>query len=101
VLAGMLAVRVRLDDSGPENGPLRVFPGSHRFGWLDDQLDDRKKRVPEVTCTVRKGGVVTMCPLLLHASAKSASVGHRRVIHIEYARDSLPEGLEWNIRVSP
>jgi ectoine hydroxylase-related dioxygenase (phytanoyl-CoA dioxygenase family) len=101
VLARMLAVRVHLDDCGPDNGPLRVLPGSHRFGWLDDQLDDWKKLVPETICTVRKGGIVTMCPLLLHASAKSASVGHRRVIHIEYARDNLPEGLERNNRVGP
>jgi hypothetical protein len=99
VLANMLAVRVHLDDCGPENGPLRVLPGSHRHGWLDEQLDDWKKRVPEVICTVRRGGVVTMCPLLLHASAKSDAVAHRRVIHIEYACDDLPGGLEWNNRV--
>ena len=99
ILANMLAVRVHLDDCGLDNGPLRVLPGSHRFGWLDEQLDDWKTRVPEVVCEVRRGGVVTMCPLLLHASAKSAAAGHRRVIHIEYASDDLPEGLEWNNRV--
>jgi hypothetical protein len=99
VLANMVAVRVHLDDSGPDNGPLRVLPGSHRFGWLDGQLDDWKQRVPEVVCTVRRGGVVTMCPLLLHASAKSEAASHRRVIHIEYACDDLPAGLEWNNRV--
>jgi hypothetical protein len=99
ILANMLAVRVHLDDCGLENGPLRVLPGSHRFGWLDEQLDDWKKRVPEVVCEVRRGGIVTMCPLLLHASAKSAAPGHRRVIHIEYAYDDLPGGLEWNNRV--
>jgi hypothetical protein len=99
ILANMLAVRVHLDDCGLENGPLRVLPGSHRFGWLDDQLDNWKKRVPEVICEVRCGGIVTMCPLLLHASARSAADGHRRVIHIEYACGELPEGLEWNNRV--
>lgn len=99
VLARMIAVRVHLDDCGPENGPLRVLPGSHRFGWLDEQLDNWKERVPEVTCLVQRGGVVTMCPLLLHASAKSTAPTHRRVIHIEYAGDDLPDGLEWNNRV--
>jgi Phytanoyl-CoA dioxygenase (PhyH) len=101
ILANMLAVRVHLDDCGPENGPLRVIPGSHRFGWLDERIDEWKQRVPEVICTVRCGGVVTMCPLLLHASAKSAAVGHRRVVHIEYACKNLPEGLEWNNRIHP
>jgi ectoine hydroxylase-related dioxygenase (phytanoyl-CoA dioxygenase family) len=99
VLSRMLAVRVHLDDCGAENGPLRVLPGSHRFGWLDEQIDEWKERVPQVICAVRCGGVVKMCPLILHASAKSEAVGHRRVIHIEYACENLPGGLEWNNRV--
>lgn len=99
VLANMVAVRVHLDDCGVDNGPLRVLPGSHRHGWLDDELDDWKARVPEVVCRVNSGGVVTMCPLTLHASAASEAVGHRRVIHIEYAAADLPNGLQWNNRV--
>ena len=98
ILARMIAVRVHLDDCGPDNGPLRVLPGSHRFGWLDGELDDWKNRVREVICTVQCGGIVAMCPLTLHASAAAESVGHRRVIHIEYAAAELPAGLEWNNR---
>jgi hypothetical protein len=99
VLANMVAVRIHLDNSGANNGPLRVLPGSHRFGWLDDQLDDWKSRVPVVICTVECGGIVTICPLTLHASARSECVGHRRVIHIEYAAAELPDGLDWNTRI--
>lgn len=99
ILAQMIAVRVHLDDCGPDNGPLRVLPGSHLSGRLDQELDDWKRRVPEVACTVRCGGIVAICPLTLHASAASDSVGHRRVIHIEYAAAELPEGLEWNNRI--
>jgi hypothetical protein len=101
VLARMVAVRVHLDDCGVDNGPLRVRPGSHRFGWLDDELDAWKVRVPEVICGVNRGGIVAMCPLILHASAASENVGHRRVIHLEYAAAELPAGLDWNIRVAP
>jgi ectoine hydroxylase-related dioxygenase (phytanoyl-CoA dioxygenase family) len=99
VLANMVAVRVHLDDSTLSNGPLRVIPGSHRIGWIDDDLDDWKERVPEVVCTVPCGGVVVMCPLTLHASARSDADEHRRVIHIEFAAAELPFGLEWNTRV--
>jgi hypothetical protein len=99
VLGRMVAVRVHLDDCGPENGPLRVLPGSHRHGWLDDQLDEWKARVPEVVCVTNAGGVVVMCPLTLHASAVAEQPTHRRVIHIEYANEDLPDGLDWNTRV--
>jgi ectoine hydroxylase-related dioxygenase (phytanoyl-CoA dioxygenase family) len=101
VLAQMIAIRVHLDDCGANNGPLRVLPGSHRFGWLDDELDAWKARVPEVVCAVKCGGIVAVCPLILHASAPSETVGHRRVIHLEYAAAELPDGLDWNIRVTP
>lgn len=99
ILAQMVAVRVHLDGCGPGNGALRVLPGSHRFGWLDDELDDWKRRVAEVVCAVRCGGVVAMCPLTLHASAASEQAGHRRVVHIEYAAADLPAELEWNNRI--
>ena len=99
VLANMVAVRVHLDDCGPANGPLRVLPGTHRLGWVDDQLDDLKARIPEVICTVKCGGIVALCPLTLHASAPAETAAHRRVIHIEYAASDLPDGLEWNNRV--
>jgi hypothetical protein len=99
ILGRMVAIRVHLDDCGVTNGPLRVIPGSHRHGWLDEELDNWKERVPEVACLVRAGGVVGMCPLTLHASAPAQAPVHRRVIHLEYANEELPGGVEWNSRV--
>lgn len=99
VMAGMLALRVHLDDCGADNGPLRVLPGSHRHGWIDDDLDRWKAETAEVICEVPQGGVLAMRPLLLHASAPAASPKHRRVIHLEYAAGDLPGGLEWRDRV--
>ena len=101
VLANMLAIRVHLDESHANNGPLRVLPGSHKFGWLDDEIDDWKRKVSEVVCYVPVGGVVAMRPLLIHASSASIEPTHRRVIHIEFAFEDLPGGLEWNQQVRP
>lgn len=100
ILRRMVAVRVHLDDSDPDNGPLRVLPGSHRHGWVEENLAYWKDTVPEVVCTALSGGVVVMCPLILHASSKSKSPSHRRVIHIEYASEDLPGGLKWNTRIA-
>lgn len=99
ILGRMLAIRIHLDDCGPANGPLRVLPGSHRHGWIDDQLDAWKGRVPEILCVAQAGGIVGMCPLTLHASAPAQSPNHRRVIHIEYANEELPAGLQWHSRI--
>jgi ectoine hydroxylase-related dioxygenase (phytanoyl-CoA dioxygenase family) len=99
ILARMVAVRIHLDNCGPQNGPLRVIPGSHRHGWVEDEIDHWKQTIPEVVCEVDQGGIVVMCPLLLHASSKSQSPTHRRVIHIEFANEELPGGLCWNTRI--
>jgi hypothetical protein len=48
ILERMLAVRVHLDDCGPDSGPLRVLPGSHREGRLDAAaIDSADWRSPE------------------------------------------------------
>ena|SRR5947209_2091044 len=96
VLEGMLHVRLHLDDCGEVNGPLRVKPGSHAGGRLDDRARERwVEAAPTVTCLVPRGGALLMRPLLLHASSPARRPGHRRVVHLEFAAAPLPEGLEW------
>jgi ectoine hydroxylase-related dioxygenase (phytanoyl-CoA dioxygenase family) len=84
-----LALRLHLDDSSADNGPLRVLPETHTLGVLsDEQLHSLSKRIAPVDCLVPRGGVVAMRPLLVHASSKSQSTRPRRVLHIEYAAQS-------------
>jgi ectoine hydroxylase-related dioxygenase (phytanoyl-CoA dioxygenase family) len=95
-LCDVLALRVHLDDSTTQNGPLRVLPGSHRDGVLsDDAIHELVARVPSVDCMIAKGGILAMRPLLVHSSSKSHSEGSRRVIHIEYsATATIADGFE-------
>lgn len=82
----IVALRVHLDDSTSENGPLRVIPGSHELGVLSDAgIHALVDRARPHECTVARGGIVVMRPLLVHASSKSAAPAPRRVLHIEYA----------------
>jgi hypothetical protein len=94
-LSQVLALRLHLDDSVPENGPLRVLPGTHTLGVLSDEaLHDLATRVTAVDCLVPEGGVLAMRPLIVHASSKSQSEAPRRVLHIEYARSGgVGDGL--------
>jgi len=95
-LSRVIALRMHLDDSGADNGPLRVLPGTHTLGLLGDEAIAEIARTAEpIDCLVDAGGVVAMRPLLLHASSKARSDRPRRVIHIEYADSPvLGDGLE-------
>jgi ectoine hydroxylase-related dioxygenase (phytanoyl-CoA dioxygenase family) len=85
-LSKVLALRVHLDDSTTENGPLRVLPGTHTLGVLsDDGVHEVATRLAPVDCVAPKGGVVAIRPLIIHSSSKSHAETPRRVLHIEYA----------------
>jgi ectoine hydroxylase-related dioxygenase (phytanoyl-CoA dioxygenase family) len=84
-LQRIVALRVHLDDSTSQNGPLRVIPGSHERGVLSDAaIQDLVARNQPHECTVPRGGVLRIRPLLVHASSKSAAPAPRRVLHVEY-----------------
>jgi ectoine hydroxylase-related dioxygenase (phytanoyl-CoA dioxygenase family) len=94
-LSQVLALRVHLDDSTDENGPLRVLPDTHTLGVLtDESLHDLSTRIAAIDCLVPQGGVLAMRPLIVHASSKSQTHAPRRVLHIEYASSaSVADGL--------
>jgi ectoine hydroxylase-related dioxygenase (phytanoyl-CoA dioxygenase family) len=100
VMAGMLAIRLHLDESGCDNGPLRVIAGSHSAGRLSGTRISTWNKEGSVTCTVPRGGALVMRPLLLHASSASTITKSRRVIHLEFAAAELPQGLNWYDKVS-
>jgi ectoine hydroxylase-related dioxygenase (phytanoyl-CoA dioxygenase family) len=96
ILENMVTVRLHLDDCDESNGALRVIPGSHRLGRLSAaRIAEVRSREKEVVCSVQAGDAFLMRPLLLHASSQAIAPTHRRVIHLEYASGSLPEGLVW------
>jgi ectoine hydroxylase-related dioxygenase (phytanoyl-CoA dioxygenase family) len=101
ILGGILAIRLHLDESSLDNGPLRVIPGSHRHGRLSTDQVASGQRAKAMTCTVPKGGALVMRPLLLHASSACAIPKSRRVIHLEFAAAELPPGLFWHERIQP
>ena len=96
VLEQMLTIRLHLDECGEDNGPLRVLPGSHTKGKMAPQEIKAYRQATEpVICACPRGGALLMRPLLLHASSLATSPKHRRVVHLEFAAQPLPGGLEW------
>jgi ectoine hydroxylase-related dioxygenase (phytanoyl-CoA dioxygenase family) len=92
LLEDNFTVRIHLDDTTEKNGALKVIPGSHRKGIIRTETANLSG---SVTCVVPKGGIMFMKPLLQHASGRTTANKRRRVVHIEFSRQSLPEGLQW------
>ncbi len=95
ILERMVTIRLHFDDCGDDNGPLRVLPGSHRYGRLSAEDIAALDKSAQHTCVVPRGGAVLMKPLMVHASSPAKSVSHRRVLHLEYCAAELAPELSW------
>ncbi|NML38563.1 phytanoyl-CoA dioxygenase family protein [Chitinophaga sp. G-6-1-13] len=95
LLENIYTIRLHLDDTDAQNGALKVIPGTHLQGIVRPDTISLQE-TPEVSCSVKSGGVMIMRPLLMHASSRSTSGSNRRVVHMEFSNRSLPGGLTWS-----
>lgn len=94
ILQNTLTLRIHLDDTTTENGALRVIQKSHQKGFI--RVDEKNwDPADEVVCDVKRGGVMLMKPLTLHASSRTTNGKRRRVIHLEFCDIELDEPLGW------
>ena len=93
ILENNFTIRIHLDNTTKDNGALKVISESHSKGiFRVENLQTEN----ETICEVEKGGIMIMKPLLFHASNKTTNNERRRVIHIEFSNQVLPDGLEWS-----
>ena len=97
ILQDNFTIRIHLDDTNQDNGALKVIPASHLKGIYRPETIDWTVET-ETTCNVKRGGVMFMKPLLLHASGRTTNNNKRRVLHIEFSRSELPGNLNWSER---
>ncbi|KAF2515328.1 phytanoyl-CoA dioxygenase family protein [Flavobacterium foetidum] len=93
ILEDNFTIRIHIDKTTKENGALKVANNSHSKGIF---RVENLRLENETICEVEKGGIMIMKPLLFHASSKTTNNERRRVIHIEFSKTELPEGLEWS-----
>jgi len=97
-LENNFTIRIHLDETDELNGALKVIPQSHKKGiYRPDAINLSKEN--ETVCNVKKGGVMIMRPLLMHASGRTANNKKRRVIHIEFSNKQLPDVLNWSEKI--
>ncbi len=73
----VLAIGITLDDIGPENGPLMVFPGSHKGPIHDHHADGVFVGAMDLTAS----GMDPMDAVMLEVPAGSITIHHARVVH--------------------
>jgi len=95
ILEQNFTIRIHIDKTTKENGALKVINKSHRKGIVRTENIEIENET-ETICEVEKGGIMIMKPLIFHASNKTTNNERRRVIHIEFSNQKLPEELEWS-----
>lgn len=99
VLQKIVTVRIHLDETNENNGALKIVPKSHlKRIYRPKTIDWTVEK--EVICSVSKGGIMLMKPLLLHSSGRTTNDKQRRVIHIEFSNQELPMELNWAERMN-
>ncbi|ESQ75570.1 phytanoyl-CoA dioxygenase family protein [Asticcacaulis sp. AC402] len=97
VMAGMITLRLHLDDCDADNAPLTVALGSHRRGRVPAaEVAALARSMPNLSCRAQAGDVWAYSTLILHASDRSESRTRRRVLQVDFAAQGLPGGLEWH-----
>lgn len=94
ILQDNFTIRIHLDNANEANGALKVIPKSHSKGVYRPETIDWTVETENI-CSVNKGGIMFMKPLLLHSSSRTNNNNKRRVIHIEFSRSQLPDNLNW------
>lgn len=98
ILEDNYTIRIHLDDTDENNGALKVIPASHKKGiYRAADIDWNVEQ--EVSCNIPAGGLMVMKPQLLHASSRTVNDKNRRVLHLEFSRATLAEGIDWAERV--
>ncbi len=99
ILSNSFMIRIHFDDAEKGNGGLKVIPRSHKNGFVSKLPVDW---VPESEhfCEVKRGGVMAMKPLAVHAPNRAVNGKKRRVLQIEFSKDELTSPLQWLEKIS-
>ncbi|MBO6506538.1 MAG: phytanoyl-CoA dioxygenase family protein [Kordiimonadaceae bacterium] len=96
IIENMITIKVLLDDCGPENGPIKIAAGSHHLGKLKasevaEAIEGRK----QINLVGKAGDVWVHAGSSVHSSNRSQLTENRRILHVDYSAEGLPDDLNW------
>ncbi|WP_005619138.1 phytanoyl-CoA dioxygenase family protein [Tritonibacter mobilis] len=96
ILENMLFVRIHLDDSDHSNGAMEIALGSHAAGVVRTaDAAAVANTYPIETCTAKRGDVLVLKMLTLHASQPAKVQSGGRVLRVDFSSSHLPPPLSW------
>ncbi len=95
VLGNMVTARLHFDACPPDNAPLEVIIGSHTRRHAVAEVAALVRAGPQRLCLAAKGDLWLYRTPILHRSARATRSGRRRVLQVDFCRESLPPGLDW------
>lgn len=92
----MITLRAHLDEANADNAALIIAPGSHTLGRIPHSDVGRVvERCGKYTCAAQRGSIWIYRSSILHASDAALRPNRRRVLHVDFSAEDLPNGLEW------
>ncbi|MCA2011440.1 phytanoyl-CoA dioxygenase family protein [Cereibacter sphaeroides] len=99
ILDEMLFVRVHLADTDQTNGAMEIAVGSHAEGVVEfARANTAASSYPIELCSAKRGDVLILKMLTLHASKPAKVKSGRRVLRIDFSPSHLPSPLAWSGR---
>lgn len=96
ILDRILFVRVHLDDTDDLNGAMEIAVGSHKQGIVAaDRAAIEAAKCPIEVCKAKRGDVLVLKMLTLHASKPAKNPSGRRVLRVDFSSSELPKPLRW------
>jgi hypothetical protein len=95
-LNDMVFVRLHLDATDADTGPMEIALGSHKAGAVPaGQAQIIADLYPTELCIAARGDILVLHMLILHRSRSALAATQRRTLRVDYAAAPLPPSLEW------
>ena len=92
----LLFVRLHLDSTEADSGPMEIALGSHHAELIPSAASDATAATRETElCTAQRGDLLILHMLTLHRSRPAIQPSARRTLRIDFAKATLPTPLEW------
>jgi hypothetical protein len=96
ILARMLFVRLHLDPTDADSGPMEIAVGSSKEGLVSaDRAEKAALKYPIEQCLAARGDVLVLNMLTLHRSRPAIRASTRSTIRVDFSADHLPPPLTW------